>query len=278
MIVKADYIEGVGKCPLYYKTWLPDGEPQAVMAIVHGVGEHLERYRNIVDLLVPHGYLLMAYDQRGHGCSGGQRGHIESWQDFRDDLSSFLALVRQAYPDLPVFLYGHSMGSLVVLDYLMHLQPEWLNGVILSGTAVEPADAAPPVQVFLAKTISGIYPQFALKVKLPGSSLSRDPKACKAYDEDPLVFWQRSARWGTESLKTVAWINQHPELLTLPVLFIHGGQDSLVKAEGAQRLYEQAASADKTLRIYPGVYHEPHNDLDYPVVIGDIEQWMAERL
>ncbi len=274
---KTGRFEGLDGCRLYYKAWLPDGPPKAVLAIVHGVGEHIERYRNVVDCLVPGGYVLMGYDQRGHGRSEGQRGHINSWDEYRQDIRIFLDLARKIVPGIPLFLYGHSQGSLEVLDYILRY-PAGLAGAIISGTALEPKDAAPPLLVILAKIMSGIFPRFTLRVKLEGDSLSRDPLVARAYMEDPLVHWERSARWGTESLKTIQWIKSHASEIRLPVLFLHGGADSLVSVTGAEEIYEKIQYPDKTLRVYPQDLHEPHHDLDCLQVISDLGSWMEAHI
>ena len=269
--------EGVNGTQLLYKAWLPDSPPRAILAIVHGAGEHMGRYQNLVDALVPAGFLLTGYDQRGHGQSEGQRGHIDSWNEYREDIRIFLALAGKLGPGLPLFLYGHSSGSLEVLDYILH-SSEGLAGAILSGTATDPKEAAPPHQVLLVKALSGILPRFTLKVKLEGSSLSRNPQVAQAYMEDPLVHWQRSVGWGAESLRVIEWIKSHAGEIALPVLFLHGEADQVVTAAGAQQIFEQIQYPDKTLHIYPGGLHEPHNDLEYQQAISDIASWMNSHL
>ena len=271
------HFEGVNRFQLFYKAWLPDDPPKAVLAIVHGAGEHIDRYKNLVDALVPAGFMLTGYDQRGHGRSEGQRGHINSWNEYREDLRIFLALAGKLAPGLPLFLYGHSHGSLEVLDYILHY-PEGLAGAIISGTALDPKEAAPPHLVLLAKALSGIVPSFSLKVKLEGSSVSRNPQVAKDYMEDSLVHWYRSVRWGTESLKVIEWIKSRAGEINLPVLFLHGECDALVTAAGAQRFFGQIQNPDKAIHIYPGGLHEPHNDLDYKQVISDIESWMDSHI
>src|SRR4030065_149959 len=111
---------GYNGLKFFYKVWSPDFPPKAALIIIHGVGEHIDRYKNLVDALVPAGYLLTGYDQRGHGRSEGQRGHINSWNEYREDLRIFLALAGKLAPGLPLFLYGHSQGSLEVLEYILH--------------------------------------------------------------------------------------------------------------------------------------------------------------
>jgi alpha-beta hydrolase superfamily lysophospholipase len=273
----AGYFEGVSDCKLYYKTWGHETSPKAVVAVVHGVGEHIDRYPHVVKALTESGYVMAGFDLRGHGRSDGQRGHILAWEDYRGDVGRFLNLVSSLKPNKPLFIYGHSLGSLIVLDYILH-EAEGLRGAIISGTSLMPKDAAPPYQVLVARLLSGIRPKFSLRMALPGSSLARDPQVAKAYDEDPMVFWERSVRWGTESLQVVDWIKKHPHQVRIPVLFIHGEADPLVSVEGARRFYEQVTFPDKTLKVYAGSLHEPHNDLDHAQVTGDMINWLDAHL
>jgi len=175
-----------------------------------------------------------------------------------------------------VFVLGHSLGTLIVLDYIIH-DADGLFGAIISGNSLDPIDAAPPVQVFLAKILSGIIPTFSMKVPLPGKSLSRDPQVAKAYDEDPMVFLDRTARWGVECLNAIERIEVGAEKIRIPVLFLHGEKDPLVSADGTQRYFDRIEYADKTIHVYKDGLHEPLNDLDYLEVIADIEQWLSEH-
>ncbi len=269
--------EGTNGMQLFYKTWLPDVPPKAVMVIIHGVGEYIDRYQNLVEALVPAGYILTGYDQRGHGRSPGKRGHIDSWDEYRQDIGAFLELAHKLAPELPLFIYGHSQGSLEVLDYILH-NSAGLTGAIISGTALEPKDAAPPHLVLLAKILSGIYPSFQMKVKFDGASLSHDPQIADDYNQDPFVHRQRTARWGTESLKTIEWIKAHPGQIELPILFLHGESDQVVNAAGALKFYDQIQFPDKTIYIYPDCQHEPHNELCHANVVEDIATWMENHL
>ena len=259
------------------KTWTPEGPPKAVLAIIHGAGEHVDRYQHLVDILVPDGFILTGYDQCGHGKSEGPRGHINSWSEYREDCHCYLGQIRDSAPDLPFFLYGHSMGTLIVLDYILHY-PEGLQGVILSGTALEPLDAAPPLLVRVAKVMSRVIPGFSMKVKLEGSALSRDPEVAAAYMNDPLVHWTRSARWGTESLNVIEEIKGRLAEIDLPTLILHGEFDPLVAAAGAEQLYDQIQHPDKTIKVYAEGLHEPHNDVNYRQTVADIRDWMNEHL
>jgi len=271
------HFEGVRGCRLFYQTWLPEWAPRAVVVLVHGVGEHCGRYGNMVDGLVAAGYAVAGYDHRGHGRSEGQRGHVEAFADYCDDLGLFLKLVGGLLPGLPVFLYGHSMGSLIALDYLLR-DPAGLQGAIISGTALDPGDSASPLQVLLAKVLSGIAPKTTIRMKLDGSTLSRDPEVARAYMEDPLDSWDRSARWGTEFLKAIAWLKGRAGDVRLPLLFLHGECDPIVRVAGAKSFYEQITFPDKEIHIYPGGLHEPHNDIQHDEVLRDVLQWLDRHL
>ena len=180
-------------CPLFYQAWWPEGEPVGTIVLVHGLGEHSDRYPHLCQALIDVGYILAAFDLRGHGRSGGRKGHIGSFDEFRSDLALALEHFRSMAPDLPLFVYGHSLGSVITLDYVLR-GGDGLRGIILSGAALDASQVAPVWQVAILKGLSRVWPTFSLKVALPGALLSRDPAVCGAYDSDPLVHWTRSAR------------------------------------------------------------------------------------
>jgi alpha-beta hydrolase superfamily lysophospholipase len=176
-----------------------------------------------------------------------------------------------------VFLLGHSLGSLIAADYVLR-DPDGLKGVILSGLATEPAGVAKPHLVAIARLLSRVWPTFSIASELGVTAISRDPAVVKAYQEDPLVHGVASVRWGAEALNTVAWVRAHASELKIPVLLIHGGADRLNLPSGSQDFYSAVPHADKELRLYPGSYHECHNDLDHAQVAADLENWLSQHL
>ena len=273
-----DHFAGAHGLELYWQCWKPDcrppSTPRAVVVLVHGVGEHSGRYMNLVRPLVDDGYVVYAYDQRGHGRSPGPRVDVDRWADYREDLDAFLGLVAQQAADLPIVIYGHSMGSLVVLDYLLE-HPQGLAGAIVSGVALQPAGVGKPYQVVLARVLSRVTPRLRVDLGIEGASLTRDPQALEAARADPMLTSRATVRWGAESLATVRRVKEGMAAIDLPLLVLHGGADPLNRPAGAQALIETASSTDKTLRIYPGVRHEPHNDLGHEQVAGDVKEWLA---
>jgi alpha-beta hydrolase superfamily lysophospholipase len=278
MVKRGDGVfRGAGGIELSYQTWRSERETGAILGIVHGHGEHSGRYGNVVSALAPRGFAVYGFDHRGHGRSRGQRGHINSWKEYREDVRLFLRLIERSEPGRPVFLMGHSMGALVALDYLIHC-PDGPRGAVISGAPIEPVGVAKPYLVYISRALSAIWPRFPLRLALDISALSRDAAAVKAYAADPLVHGRFTARWGTESLAAVKRVKAGAAAVNVPILVIHGGADRLNSPEGVERFFERMTVADKSLRVYPDMYHELHNDIGHEAVTEDIAEWLAKRI
>jgi alpha-beta hydrolase superfamily lysophospholipase len=273
---KEGTFQGAGGIDLYYQSWRAGKETHAIMAIIHGFGEHSGRYTNVVNHLIPQGYTIYGFDLRGHGRSPGQRGHINSWDEYRGDGKTFLHMISKQEPNLPVFILGHSMGALIALDYLLH-DPARLRGAIISGAPLEPVGVAKPFLVLLARVLSRVWPRFSLPLGLDPKGISRDPDVVKAYQADPLVHGKTTVRWGTEILQTIEWVKAHAADVKIPILLIHGGSDPLNSPDGTRNFFDKVTFPDKEMKIYPGSYHEVHNDLDYGQVMKDMTQWLERH-
>lgn len=257
---------------------MPDESARAILIIVHGVTEHTGRYANIVSPLIAAQLGVCGFDLRGHGKSLGRRGHVDSWKDYIADLELFVRTIRASFPGVPIFLFGHSLGSLIVLAYVIE-QPSAAKGVILCGAAIDPVGVARPLIVALARTFSVIWPTFpvSLKTKARGA-LSRDPQVEADFLADPLRLGQVTARWGTEALALVASVKRRANLVKLPLLVIHGGADPLNSVTGARDFFNQVRFPDKQMIVYEGSYHEPHNDLEHERVVSDLRLWIEGHM
>ncbi len=268
--------QGAGALELFYQRWRPDGAPRAVIAIVHGFGEHSGRYPNVVNHFVPRSYAVYGFDHRGHGRSPGKRGHINAWSEFRDDVRAFRQLVAAQEPNRPVFMLGHSLGGLIALEYALHYT-EGLRGVIASGPLLVQPGVSPAL-IALAKILSRIAPGTAIKTGLDASTISRDPAVVEAYQKDPLVHSFATPRFSTEMTAAQNWTNAHAADLKLPFLLIVGSEDKLVPPEGGRKFFDAVTFADKQKLDYPGAYHETHNDIIAPQVMADVERWLEAHL
>ena len=282
-VVKGDTMEsfegtfsGHGGLELYYRRWRPEDVPKAVLVVVHGFGEHSGRYGNVVDWFVPKGYAVYALDWRGHGRSAGKRGHVESFAEIRSDVKVFLNLVRSEEPDQAIFLLGHSLGGLIVLDNVLH-DSSGLVGVVASG----PLLCAPGISPFLlwvGKVLSRIWPGLALDVGLDVTALSRDGSVVEAYVNDPLVHGKATPRFNTELMAAIEWTQAHAGDMDLPCLIVHGDSDRLCPPEASQEFFENVTFDDKERIEYQGYFHEVFNDVGKEKVLADVEAWLERHL
>jgi alpha-beta hydrolase superfamily lysophospholipase len=261
---------------LYYQRWRPERSPRAVLAIVHGFGEHSGRYRNVVDWFVPRGYAVYGFDLRGMGRSPGQRCHVGCFDEYRGDVRAFVDLVKQAEPGQPRFLLGHSQGGLIVLNYVLH-DPSGLDGVIASAPALGALPVS-PFLILLAKGLSRVRPRFTLQTGLDVQALSRDPEVVRAYVDDPLVTNVATARLGTELMAAIRWTQEHAADLALPLLIVHGTCDRLGPCDASGEFFEKVVFADKERQTYEGYYHEVFNDVGKEMVLADVEVWLDRHL
>ncbi|MHB8085339.1 MAG: alpha/beta hydrolase, partial [Dehalococcoidia bacterium] len=210
------YFTGTGNSKLYWRCWLPDGQPKAIILAVHGLGEHISRYNNLVNNVVPIGYAVYGLDHYGHGKSEGQRVFVPRFQVYLDDLKTFYDVVKKDNPGLKIFLLGHSMGGLIATAYAVEHQQE-LAGLIVSAPAVLPGESITSSTITLAKVLSAIAPRLGVQA-LDSSTLSRDKAVVEAYDNDPLVYRGKiTARLGSELFTAMSKLEQRMLAITLPV-------------------------------------------------------------
>jgi alpha-beta hydrolase superfamily lysophospholipase len=185
-------------------------------------------------------------------------------------------MIQEFEGHLPVFLMGHSLGGLIVLNYALYY-PHGIKAIIASGPALVQPNIS-PFLLFLSRALSKIWPSFSVDTKLAVDALSRDPEVVKAYQEDPLVHSKASARLGTEFTCAMKWTLTQSANFSLPLMIIHGGSDQLVPAKGSYDFYEKMTIEDREIHIYEGGFHEPHNDIDKIKVLKDMEQWIQKHI
>jgi alpha-beta hydrolase superfamily lysophospholipase len=264
-------IAGPAGMQLFMQAWLP-ATPKAVLALAHGLGEHSGRYHNLIGELNQRNYAVYACDHFGHGQSPGQRASIDSWEDYRIGIRSLLAHTSASHPDMPLFLLGHSLGGLIVLEYTLHETPQ-LQGLVVSAPALSTAGISPLVRL-ASRILSRIAPTFALKTGIDARAISRDAAVQAAYLADPLNSSVGTPRLATETFAAIARVFEQAGKLQIPLLIVHGEADTIVPAESSARFYAAAGSADKRRLSYPNVVHEPHNDLGWQQPVGDIADWL----
>jgi len=269
--------KSINNLNIYYQAWLPDGEVKAVLLLVHGIGEYCGRYTNIVNEFVPLGYAIYGLDHIGHGKSEGEREMVKTFDDYLEPLSSYYKMVKEWQPGKTIFLFGHSLGGLIALDYLLDHQADF-RGAIISGPAIKIPNTISPMIISIGKLLAAIAPRAGV-LALDISGLSHDPAVVKAYAEDPLVFHKKvPARLAAEMLKTMTKVTDNIGKIRLPFIVVQGSEDRLVDPAGATLLYEHASSIDKTMKVYEGFYHECHNEPERDKEFKDLEAWLSAHL
>ena len=271
------YLNRIKNEKIYYQSWLPDdkNKAQANIILVHGLGSHSGWYNELAHKLVAHNYNAYALDLYGHGRSSGQRGHINSWADYRQNVDYFVDWVRSQYVDKPIFILGHSLGGLITLDYVLRFSPS-IAGLGVMAPALGKVTVS-PVKVLIGKLLSWIYPRFSLNVGISDSASSHYSEIVKAYKTDPLRHRRVTARFGTEYFKTTKWMEENLDRLNSPILILQGDEDSVTPPECTQELFNQLPDIDKQYKIYEGAYHDLHHDTCETIVIEDIIHWFDQK-
>lgn len=266
---------------IYAQAWWPDPtrhkKPKAILLLIHGLGEHSSRYQHVAEYFTHKGIGILTCDRVGHGKSGGKRGHTAKYAHLFDDIEKLHAEATRRQAGVPVFLYGHSMGGGLVLDYLLNKKHTGLKGVIATSPMLEAAFEEPKLLLTVARFVRPVYPGFSQDNGLELQQLSKDPLVIEAYEQDPLVHSKITVETalgmidsGQNSLKIVSQ-------LKTPLLLLHGDQDGITSHKATER-FANRANGDVTLKIWEGGYHELHNDPEKLEFLDYIYNWIKKHL
>lgn len=251
-------------------------KPKAVIALVHGQGEHIMRFNHVAEWYNRHGIAVLGYDQQGYGRSEGKRGHAKNLEVLLDDIGLLLEKTRELYPSSPVFLYGHSMGGGLVLNYVTRREVE-LTGLITTGPWIRLAFEAPAFKIIAGRFLKRFMPTLTLPTGLAAHFISHDEAVVKAYNADPLVHNKLSAAAGIALLEGAKWVDNWAGTLKMPVLLQHGGEDKITSAPATRRFAERV-KGDFTHHEWPGLYHEIHNEKEKEQVFEYTLKWMESKM
>jgi acylglycerol lipase len=262
---------------LHTQHWAPNHSPRAIVLLVHGYAEHCGRYDHVAQTFVDKGAAVYAYDQRGYGRSEGHRAYVDHFDQYLTDLSLMSHHVRDRTPNVPVFLFGHSMGGLIALLYVLNESPS-LRGLMLSAPAIKINPDLAPLLRKIAQVLGRFFPTLPT-VQSPQGAISRDPDVVDEAQNDPLNYHGRTlARTGAEMLRAGEAAQRRLHELAIPFLVFHGTADPLASPVWSKRLYERASANDKTLKLYDGLYHETFNEPERDQVLDDLRTWLGDRM
>jgi len=261
---------------LFGQSWQPEGQSRAVVCLIHGLGEHSGRYTHLADSLTQAGYILISFDLRGHGKSEGPRGHTPTYEALMNDISSLLEVANKQFPQLSFFLYGHSLGGNLVLNYILRRHPQF-KGVIVTAPWLRLAFEPPAFKIILGKITNQLFPAFSQKNGLDTKVLSHDVEVVHAYENDPLIHDHISARMFIGIYQSAQWALEHASEFSLPLLLMHGGDDKIISVE-ASREFADKINGNCIFKIWDGFYHEIHNEPEKEKVFKFMVDWLDKQV
>jgi alpha-beta hydrolase superfamily lysophospholipase len=263
---------------LHHVAWLPDAPPRAVVLVSHGHGEHGGRYAELARHLAERGMTVHAIDHRGHGKSGGPRGHVDRFGDYVRDLEAWRRAVTAEVPSaVPVFLLGHSLGGLIAIRHLQTHPEAGFRGAILSAPLLGIAVKAPRWKVALSGFFSRVLPRLPFSNELDPSMLSTAPGYVDAYRADTLLHPTITPRLFTEIGVAMRAAFEQPDSIRIPLLVLAPTGDRVVAPEAVAR-FASACPGDVQVRRYEGFMHEALNETERHRVMDDVSGWLNARI
>ncbi len=250
---------------------------KGVVVLVHGFGEHSGRYMdNVIPVLVKIGFAVVAYDNFGHGRSGGKRGHCPNYMALLELLEVIINKAKSKFENSPLFLYGHSMGGNLVLNYALRKKSD-VKGIIASSPYLRLGFQPPKWKMVLGKVMLYLWPSIIMPAGLDPKGISRIPEEVTRYKTDPLVHDKVSPMYSFPIMDAGEWAINNAADLNVDTLLIHGTGDAIIDYRGTEEFHRN--SPDRTtLQLFDGGYHELHHDLCRKEVLICIQSWLRQQL
>lgn len=262
---------------LYWTSLLPE-QPRAHLAVVHGYGDHIGRYRSTFEALAAQGLGVHGFDYRGHGRADGRRAYCQAWTDYLDDLELFWERTHKAAADKPLFLLAHSHGALMAVHLLARGGLQGLAGLVLSAPYFRLAFTPPPLKFLAARGVGRLIPWLPIKTELTPQDLTHDEAVQRATWEDPLYNRTVTPRWFVESTRAQGEVLALASRVQRPALFFMGAEDRVACLRTAKAFFQAVPAQDKSFKEYPGMRHEPLNERGREQVHQDIAGWISAHL
>jgi alpha-beta hydrolase superfamily lysophospholipase len=252
----------------------PGENAKAVILMVHGIGEHIQRYNHWADRFLAENIAFAGVDLPCHGRSAGKRGKIRNYYILDEMIDVLLNTLNRTFPGIPVYIYGHSLGGGIVLYYILRKKPR-IKGAIVTSPSLRLAFQPSKSKLTLAAIVKSIMPGLVQKSDLDASALSHDKAVVDAYHKDPLVHDKVSVGLYMGIMEGAAYSLLHAGELKLPTLLIHGNEDKICSYEATREFAAKTKMAE--LRIWEGGYHELHNEPFRDDVFKYIMNWINKR-
>jgi len=256
---------------MFAREWSAAEQPRGIVYLIHGLGEHSGRYAHVAAKMNQANYTVRAFDHRGHGRSEGKRGYTPSYEALLDDIQDFMTETPSDDPN-NIFLYGHSLGGNLVLNFALKRRPN-ISGVISTSPLILPGMKIPGIKIALGKLMNRLFPALTFPNDINPDHISRNKSVAIDYANDPLVHNRVSARLGTSMLQAGEWALEHAQEFPLPLLLMHGSADQITSPEASKKFAEKVP-VECTFKMWEGCYHELHNEPEKDQVIAFMIDWL----
>lgn len=247
---------------------------RGVILLVHGIGEHSARYAHWIDLFKQQNFTFVSLDLPGHGRSDGKRGSIKSFSVIHEMIGLLIKTVGRTFPGVPLYLYGHSMGGGMVLEYAVRFNPA-IKGVIATSPWLKLSFQPPAIKVAAGMIAARVFPGFVQPSGLNTAYLSHDHSIADVYNADPLVHDKISAGLFAGAMAAAKYSLGHAQDLKIPALIVHGNEDMICSPEGSREFASRSAVTE--LKIWDGGYHELHNEPFKQEIFSYILDWIIKQ-
>ena len=261
---------------LMYYSWLPNKKIKVVIGIIHGLGEHSNRYDDFAEYFCKKGYGVYSIDLRGHGKSEGKRGHVNNFKKLIDDSEEMFINIRKENLNVPMVMFGHSLGGCIALNYLCENQSKEIDLAIISSPWLKTVLEPPKFIIYIQKILVVLFPSFTLNNRLDPYHLSKNTNKVKKYIKDPLVHNRISLKMFSEVNKAIDKIENESEKINIPVLLLHGKKDNIISFKGTKKISKKINNSK--LILYEGLYHEPHNDLEKNEILDNYTSFIKNNI
>jgi len=252
----------------------PGENTRAVVVMVHGLGEHIQRYMSMADVFKESGIGFIGVDLPGHGRSPGRRGHIKNYAVTGEMIDILLNSSRRTFPGIPLYIYGHSLGGGIVLGYILKNNPR-ISGAIVTSPWLRLSFEPSKSKILLASVVRYILPGLVQPSGLVVEHISHDNEVTERYKADPLIHDRISVSLFQSAMNEAHWVLKHASETKLPILMLHGSDDMITSPEGSR---EFASKNSKTeLKIFEGGYHELHNEPFRKEVFDYVVEWIFRK-
>ncbi len=259
-----------------YYSWLPNKKIKVAIGIIHGLGEHSSRYDDFAEYFCKKGYGVYSIDLRGHGKSEGKRGHVNNFKKLIDDSEEMFINIRKENLNVPMVMFGHSLGGCIALNYLCENQSKEIDLAIISSPWLKTVLELPKFIIYIQKILVVLFPSFTLNNRLDPYHLSKNTNKVKKYIKDPLVHNRISLKMFSEVNKAIDKIENESEKINIPVLLLHGKKDNIISFKGTKKISKKINNSK--LILYEGLYHEPHNDLEKNEILDNYTSFIKNNI